>query len=89
MWASSVGSHVVSYSSSPNLTAMCVRLVMVNFNCQLDGTWIPWGVSMRNYLDWVGLWEYLRRIFLIGLTEVGSPTLNVSGTVLRTGPDGM
>lgn len=40
---------------------------------------------MRNYLDWVGLWEYLRRIFLIGLTEVGSPTLNVSGTVLRTG----
>lgn len=44
---------------------------------------------MRNYLDWVGLWEYLRRIFLIGLTEVGSPTLNVSGTVLRTGPDGM
>lgn len=38
MWASSVGSHVVSYSPFPNLTALCVRLVTVHFNCQLDGT---------------------------------------------------
>lgn len=42
---------------------------------------------MRNYLDWVSLWKYLCRIFLIGLTEVGSSTLNVSSTLLRTGPD--
>lgn len=41
---------------------------------------------MRNYLGWVGLWEYLWRIFLIGLTEVGSPTLNFSGTMSWAGP---
>lgn len=57
--------------------------------CCLDllSTWHNWeslgkGVSMQNFLDCVRLWVIAVGIFLIGLTEVGSPTLNSGSTIV-------
>lgn len=53
----------------------------------LLSTWHNWeslrkGISMQNFLDCVRLWVIAVGIFLIGLTEVGCPTLNSSSTIV-------
>lgn len=53
----------------------------------LLSTWHNWeslgkGVSMQNFLDCVRLWVVAVGIFLTGLTEVGSPTLNSGSTIV-------
>ena len=40
---------------------------------------------MRNFLNGLGLWEYLRGIFLTALVVLGRPGLKVQGTISRLG----
>jgi hypothetical protein len=84
MWVFSGESQEVSHTSSPSLAAYlfeaCDWLISV---VNLTEPRSTGGVSMRNCLDCVGPWEYLGRVFLIGLTEVGRASVNVSDALSR------